>query len=105
MFSVYATLTVSGQATTIFQTQSASGGGSSGQVSGNGSSGSTSSGGSSTNVGAIAGGVVGGVAFLLLAAGLVWFCVRKRDRKRSMDEKAAGQSAGLEGVIATRHRT
>ncbi|KAJ5551633.1 hypothetical protein N7535_000422 [Penicillium sp. DV-2018c] len=38
---------------------------------------------SSSHTGAIAGGVVGGVAGLAILAGLIWFLLRRRDRKRN----------------------
>lgn len=85
--TVYATLTVSGGVQTVFATQSAAPTTNSTGTGASGSTGNLASG--SSHTGAIAGGVVGGVAGLLLLAGLIWFCVRKRDKKRAMDEKAS----------------
>lgn len=47
---------------------------------GAGSGGGSGDGGSSTNTGAIAGGVVGGVAFLSLLALLLWYLMRKNNK-------------------------
>ncbi|KAI0784398.1 hypothetical protein C8Q75DRAFT_736260 [Abortiporus biennis] len=42
--------------------------------------------GSGTNVGAIAGGTVGGVVGFAILLLLFWWCIRRRERKKSMDE-------------------
>ncbi|KAL7413275.1 hypothetical protein BDY24DRAFT_370350 [Mrakia frigida] len=86
--TVYATLTVSGGVETVFATASATPNGN-GTGSGSSSSGNSNLSGGSNHAGAIAGGVVGGVGGLLLLAGLIWFCVRKRDKQRRIDEKAS----------------
>jgi hypothetical protein len=52
----------------------------------------------STNVGAIAGGVVGGLAALAIITYLVWrFCVRSRREPTIMEPWDDGQDQGLEG--------
>jgi hypothetical protein len=55
-------------------------GGGSGQ--GNNGQGNEGGGGKSTPVGAIVGGTVGGVAFLVLLAILLFFCLKRRNRER-----------------------
>ncbi|KAK4245256.1 hypothetical protein C7999DRAFT_34376 [Corynascus novoguineensis] len=59
---------------------------------------SNSDDGDSTNVGAIAGGVVGGLAALAIITYLVWrFCVRNRRQAAMMEPWDEGQDQGLEG--------
>lgn len=51
------------------------------------------SGGSGTNVGAIAGGVVGGVVGLALIGVLVWFLLRRKNKKSKELENESGKAA------------
>jgi hypothetical protein len=88
----------------VFKTQNftsddSSGSGSGGSQSGSSGNGTSPASGSSsapssTNVGAIAGGVVGGVAALALIGGaIVWFCCRRRRQDRSnLPAEVPGQS-------------
>ncbi|KAM3421380.1 hypothetical protein BST61_g1776 [Cercospora zeina] len=62
---------------------------------GAGNNGNSGSGGSSTNTGAIAGGVVGGVAVLGLVAALItWIVLRNRRKERAATAAARGTGGG-----------
>ena len=83
------------------------GGGSSGGTSGSGGSSQDNTGGgggSSTPVGAIVGGTVGGVAFLVLLAVLLFFCLRKRARQRRDSTDPIIRSYGANGAQTTEKR-
>ncbi|CZT16108.1 uncharacterized protein RCC_01949 [Ramularia collo-cygni] len=83
---------------TLDSSQQISGNGENDQTSNPGSETTTnnSNGGESVPVGAIAGGVVGGVAVLAIAAGLItWLCLRhRREQRRSAGLKAGDPTPG-----------
>ena len=68
------------------------------------SAGGQSNGGQSANVGAIAGGVVGGVAFLALLGALLFFCLRRNPKSdaegnyRSVDKSRASSPTSMSPV-------
>ena len=86
------------------------GGSSSGGTDDNGSGG-----GSNPHTGAIVGGVLGGVAFLVLLAILLWFCVRRNSKNKNASairsygfskEKPARESRGpLDLLVPARHNS
>jgi hypothetical protein len=72
-------------------------GGGSGQ--GNNGQGNEGGGGKSTPVGAIVGGTVGGVAFLVLLAILLFFCLKRRNReRRESNDTSLIKNYGMNGA-------
>lgn len=59
---------------------------------------SSSAGDGKTNTGAIAGGVVGGVAGLVVLAGLIWFFLKKRRLQEQKSQHKSYGKAELEGA-------
>ena len=104
----------SGQGTAASSSAAASasvsgkGGSSSGGSSGNTGDGESdnegSSSGSKTNTGAIVGGVIGGVVALALLGALLWFCLRRRERKRRGSEEPIIKSYGMDRVTGADRR-
>lgn len=99
------TATAAGPSASVSGLGGTSGGGGSGQGNtGDGEDGN-GGGGSSTNVGAIVGGTLGGVAFIVLLALLLVCCIRRRTReRRGSGESSLLKNYGISGPTNTEEK-